>query len=168
MMLLTPAATKKGTVGATHGLKPRKRVAKALSELVYLTEPWAQAALAAVESDAGIVKAVKGIQLSILTIIKDPPQGRYGFFYAAFDGNGLTEYRVGYDYEAVTTGMDAPTFAVTGPYQVFAAIQRGELGERKALLTGKLHLTGSLVKALRYMHAMETISGAISGVKCTT
>lgn len=140
----------------------------ALSELVYLTEPWAEAALAAVESDPAIAKVVHGLDLSILTIITGAPEGRYGFFYAAFDGNGLSEYRVGYDYEAVTHGIDEPTFAISGPYEVFAAIQRGEIGERKALLTGKLHLTGSLIKALRHMHAMETVSAAINRIPCAT
>lgn len=139
-----------------------------MSDLVYLTEPWAEAALAAVEGDPGIAKAVKGVNLSILTIITGAPEGRYGFFYAAFDGQGLSDYRVGYDYEAVTRGITEPTFAISGPYEVFASIQRGEIGERKALLTGKLHLTGSLIKALRHMHAMEAVSAALNRIDCRT
>ncbi|MGB1586072.1 MAG: SCP2 sterol-binding domain-containing protein [Thermoplasmatota archaeon] len=135
--------------------------------MVYLTEPWAEAALAVVEGDPGIAEAVKGVKLSILTIITGAPEGRYGFFYAAFD-DGLSDYRVGYDYDVVTAGVGEPTFAISGPYEVFAAIQRGELGERKALLTGKLHLTGSLLKALRHMHAMEAISSALARIDCAT
>ena len=134
--------------------------------MVYLTEPWAEAALEAVEADPRIRKAVKGIELSVLTIILDPPEGRYGFIYAAFDGKGLADYRVGYDYDAVTSGLQAPTFVVSGPYDVFASIQRGETTERKAILAGKLHLTGSLVKALRYMRAREAVTETLNRLEC--
>ncbi len=134
--------------------------------LQYLTEPWAEEALAAVESDEAVAKAVKGLKLSILTIVLQAPPDRYGFVYAAFDGRGLSEYRVGYDYDSVTNNIEEPTFVVSGPYEVFAQIQRGDLTERRALLTGKLHLTGSLIKALRHMSAMETITRAINKVEC--
>jgi len=57
---------------------------------------------------------------------------------------------------------------VSGKYEVFAAMQRGEIGERRALLTGRLHLTGSLVKALRHMNALETVTAALNTIDCVT
>ncbi len=120
------------------------------------------------ESDERILKAVHGIEVSILTIVLHPPEDAYGFVYASFDGAGLHDYRVGKDYAAVTTGMPAPTFVVSGEYEVFSAIQRGEMTERKALLRGKLHLTGSMLKALRHMRALETITQVLREIECTT
>lgn len=134
----------------------------------YLTEEWAELALQKVEEDRGITRAVEGIELSILAIVLGAPKGCYGFVYVHFDGDGLAEYRVGYDYAAVTKGVEPPTFVVSGQYDVFAAINRGKLSERRALLTGKLHLTGSLVKALRYMRAMEAVTKALNSIPCRT
>lgn len=136
--------------------------------LQYLTEAWAEEALRRVESDERIRKAVRGIDISLLTIVLHAPKGAYGFLYTAFDGTGLKDYRVGRDYQAVADGVPPPTFVVSGEYEVFAAIQRKELSERKALLSGKLHLTGSMLKALRHMRALEAITKVLQDIECKT
>ncbi|HLF16413.1 MAG TPA: SCP2 sterol-binding domain-containing protein [Candidatus Thermoplasmatota archaeon] len=134
----------------------------------YLSEAWAEQALRRVETDARIRKALAGIELSLLVIVLHPPKACYGFLYTAFDRRGLSDYRVGYDYHAVAKGLAPPTFVVSGHYDVFAAIQRRELSERRALVMGKLHLTGSMVKALRHMRALETITEVLTAIPCKT
>ncbi len=133
-----------------------------------MTEEWAALALEAVESDAEVAAAVKGLDLSILAIVLQAPEGCYGFVFVRFEDGSLSEYRVGHDYEAVTKGLGTPTFVVSGLYDVFAAVNRGEIGERRAILTGKLHLTGSVWKALKHMHAMEAVTRALNGIECET
>jgi hypothetical protein len=133
-----------------------------------LSEAWAEKALRLIETDKRVARALDGIAISLMTIILHPPKGCYGFLYAAFDADGLADYRVGHDFHAVARGLPEPTFAVSGDYDVFAAIQRGEITERRALLTGKLHLTGSMVQALRHMKALETITAVLGSVPCTT
>lgn len=135
--------------------------------LKYLSEPWAQEALIMVENDERVQQAVKGLALSLLIIVLEPPKDCYGFMYVAFDKNGLKDYRVGHDYHTIIKGID-PSFVVSGDYQIFARIQQGQLSERKALITGKIHLTGSLIKALRHMNAMETITAVLREVPCET
>ncbi len=132
-----------------------------------MSQEWAEEALRRVESDDRVSKALKGIQLSILTIITEGPKDTYGFLYVQFDGTGLSEYRVGHEYAAVADGIPEPTFVVSGKYNVFQSIQLGELGEKKALLTGKLHLTGSMMKALRHMRAMEAITKVLQEIPVT-
>lgn len=132
----------------------------------YLTEPWAEEALKRVESDARIQEAIDGIELSILSIILGAPEGAYGFVYVAFDQAGLADYRVGHDFNTVTEGIPKPTFVVSGDYGVFADVQRGKISERRALLTGKLHLTGGLVKALRHLRALETVTAVLAEIQC--
>ncbi len=134
----------------------------------YLSEEWGEAALRVMETDPDIARVTKGLNLSLLVIILNGPPGAYGFIYAAFDRDGLKDYRVGADYTHVTDGIDGPTFVVSGDYNVFVEIQRGRLTERKALLRGKMHLTGSLVKALRHMHALETITRSMRTIECET
>lgn len=136
--------------------------------LQYLSQEWAEEALRLVETDQGIRKALDGLDLSLLTIILNAPKGCYGFLYAAFDEGGLADYRVGHDFHAVGKGLPEPTFVVSGDYKVFAAVQRGELSERRALLSGKLHLTGSMVKALRHMRALEAITAVFAAIPCQT
>lgn len=134
----------------------------------YLSQPWAEQVLRLIETDPRVHDALDGIELSILTIILHPPKGCYGFLYARFDANGLADYRTGHDFHAVAKGVPEPTFVLSGDYAVFAALQRRELTERRALLSGKLHLTGSMVKALRHMRALEAITAVTSSIPCKT
>ncbi len=129
-----------------------------------MSQDWAEEALQRVESDPRIAQALKGISVSILTIITEGPKDTYGFLYVHFDGQGLAEYRVGYEYEAVAKGIDTPTFVVSGKYDVFNDIQLGKLSERRALIAGKLHLTGSMLKALRHMRALETVTKVLQEI----
>lgn len=133
----------------------------------YLSKQWADLALERVERDEDVQKAVKGLDLSILAIILEAPKECYGFVYVRFEKGQLAEYRVGHDYDKVTHGLEAPTFVVSGQYDVFVAINQGQLKERKAILTGKLHLTGSLWKALRHMSAMEAVTRCLNDIECT-
>lgn len=123
-------------------------------------------ALERVEDDEGVARAVEGLDVSILAIVLEAPQPCYGFVYVRFEEGSLAEYRVGHDYAAVTKDVGTPTFVVSGRYESFAAIQRGQLSERKAILTGKLHLTGSVWKALRHMAAMEAITRSLNSIEC--
>lgn len=129
-----------------------------------MSQAWAEEALRRVETDPDIAKAVQGLKLSILTILTDCPPETYGFLYVRFDGSGLADYRVGRDYETVADGIEAPTFSVSGKYDVFQGIQMGHTTERKALLTGKIHLTGSMVKALRHMRALEAVTKSLQQI----
>lgn len=134
----------------------------------YLSEQWAEAALERVESDERVGVALAGFDMSILAIILGPPKGCYGFIFVSFEDGVLKEYRVGYDFEAATVGMPKPTFVVSGEYPVFCAINQGELSEKKALISGKLHLTGGMLKALRHMSGIEAITRALNDIECTT
>ncbi len=137
-------------------------------QVSYLSESWAEQALRLIETDKRVHAALKGVELSLLTIILHPPKGAYGFMYAAFDKQGLADYRVGHDFGSVADGIPPPTFVVSGDYKVFASVQRGELTERKALLTGRLHLTGPMLQALRHMRALEAITAVLSSIPCKT
>ena len=137
-------------------------------QVQYLSPAWAEQALRLVETDARVTRELKGMEISLLTIVTRPPKGCYGFIYAAFDADGLKDYRVGFDFASVARGLGEPTFTVSGDYATFAAVQRGELTERKALLSGKLHLTGGMVKALRHMRTLEAFTEVMSSIACTT
>lgn len=135
--------------------------------LQYLSEKWADEALRRVETDDRIKDAAKGIDVSMLTIFTEAPEGAFGYLYVHFKDGGLLEYRTGHEAEDVL-GDRNPTFVVSGTYENFVAVQEGEITEKRALLAGKLHLTGSMFKAMRHMRALETITGVMREIPCET
>ena len=143
-------------------------VGKAAAKVQYLSEPWAQQVLKLVETDPRVKAVLDGLEVSVLTIILHPPKGCYGFLYASFDAGGLADYRTGHDFHAVAKGLPEPTFVISGDYHVFAALQRREITEKRAILTGQLHLTGSMVKALRHIRVIEAITAVTSEIPCET
>ncbi len=116
--------------------------------------------------DPRIAEAVKGINIRLLIHIKDPPADRYHYLYAHFDGKGLADGRMGHDTDGVLATLPEPTLTIEGPYAVFAAVQKGELSERKAILSGSLHVKGSRLLALRYMGALETVTEVLGEIPC--
>lgn len=135
----------------------------------YLGPGWGRKAIAAMGQDPRVKAAVKGVKLAVLTRIENPPHGRYNYLYARFDGTTLADGRMGHEEaELELEGLPAPNFTITGPYEVFAAIQRGELTERKAVLSGRLHVKGSRLMALRYMGALEAVTEVLSEIPCQT
>ena len=133
----------------------------------YLGPAWGRKALQLMKEDPRIQEAVAGVTITVLTRIEGVPDGRYSYLYARFDGNGLADGRMGNEeVELELEGLPAPTFTIVGPYATFAAIQHGALSERKAVLSGRLHIKGSRLLALRYMGALETVTEVLAEIPC--
>lgn len=133
----------------------------------YLGPGWGKKALAVMRTDPRVKEAVQGIRLRLLTRIRGAPEGRYDYLWAAFDGTGLAEGRMGHEADGGLEGLD-PSVTLEGDYEVFAAIQRGELTERKAFLSGRLKVHGSRIQALRHMGALEAVTAALAEIPCQT
>lgn len=136
--------------------------------VAYLGPEWGKRALRVIRSDPRVQQAVRSLELTVLTVIDDPPKGRYGYFYAAFAGKGLAAGEVGHMDDGKLAALAPPDFTIRGPYEVFAAIQRGEITERIAVLSGRLHVEGSRIAALRHMGALETVTAALAEIPCRT
>ncbi len=134
----------------------------------YLSPEWGEQALEILENDETVRNAMRGVSIRLLTIIVNGPPETFQFIYADVQEGELVAYRVGANYEEVTKGLPKPDFTVSGEYDVFAACQDGDLSERRAILTGKLHLTGSVFKALRHLPALEALTMAMRHVECVT
>lgn len=130
-----------------------------------MSPAWAEAAVRAVETDARIREAVRGQKVSLLTVVEDPPPGRYAYIFAAFDEGGLADYRVGHDASALDA-MPKPTFTLRGPYRVYADLKEGKTNGRDAVLSGQLKLEGGMLRAMRHMQAIEAITGALANIPC--
>lgn len=133
----------------------------------YLSEAWGEAALQRLREDDDVQRALARVDVSLLSIIRDAPEGCFRFIYARFADGVLSDYRVGHDFASVQD-VPKPTFTVSGDYTTFAACQNGDLSEKRAVLTGRLHLTGGLTRALRYWHALEALTECLRAIECDT
>jgi hypothetical protein len=133
----------------------------------YLGPGWGKKALAVMRSDPRVREALQGVKVRLLTRITGAPEGRYDYLWADFDGAGLADGRMGHVGDGVLETLE-PTLTLEGSYAVFAAIQRGELTERKAFMSGRLKVHGSRIQALRHMGALEAVTAALAEIPCET
>ncbi|MCA1819482.1 MAG: SCP2 sterol-binding domain-containing protein [Thermoplasmatota archaeon] len=134
----------------------------------YLGPEWGRKALEALRSDPRVREAVQGISVSVLTRVTGAAGRRYDWLYASFDAGALADASMGHDGDEAFAKLPAATFTITGPYEVFAAIQRGELTEKRAVLSGRLHVRGNRLKAIRYMGPLETVTEVLAEIPCQT
>jgi len=134
--------------------------------IAYLGREWGRQALATLRSDPRVKEAVEGLNVSVLTRITGAPEGRYAWLYATFD-DGKVEGSMGKD-DSGLEALPAPAFTITGPYEVFASIQRGELTEHRAFLSGQLQVDGNRLKALRLLGPLSTVTGVLAKIECET
>jgi putative sterol carrier protein len=55
-------------------------------------------------------------------------------------------------------------FTITGDYETFARISKAELGARSALMSGKLRLKGSMVKALSLAVVVDRLNAVLATI----
>ena len=94
---------------------------------------------------------------SMSNIYKNCPDGSEKFLFFKFEDGKFAQLLAG--------DGDPPKaeFAVTGDYEIFAKITRGELNAQKALMTLKLKLKGNMVKALRLASLADRLNKVLEG-----
>jgi putative sterol carrier protein len=87
-----------------------------------------------------------------------PPDGSEKYLYFKFEEGRFAELLIG------KGESPKPEFAVTGDYQTFASITRGELNAQKALMTLKLKLKGNMVKALKLASLADRLNKVLATI----
>lgn len=123
----------------------------------YLSRQWVEAGRKTVENDPRFKRHTEGISASILCIIEEQPAHADEVFYIDFADGHIRELYSGPRQEFEKRHA-APTFAVYGDYETFREIQTGDLSQSTALMRGRLRLKGSLLKALKYMKALDSVT----------
>ncbi|MEZ4604229.1 MAG: SCP2 sterol-binding domain-containing protein [Desulfobacterales bacterium] len=93
---------------------------------------------------------------SMSNIYQNCPDGKDRYLYFKFVDGKFEEMRIG------EGESPKPEFAVSGDYETFAKITRGELGAQKALMTMKLKLKGNMVKALRLASLADRLNKVLA------
>lgn len=98
------------------------------------------------------------ITSSMSNIYLNCPDGKERFMLFSFVDGLLDRFIVG---EGVPPEAE---FRITGDYETFAKISRGEMGAQLALMSGKLKLKGNMVKALKLASIADRLNKMIARV----
>jgi putative sterol carrier protein len=95
---------------------------------------------------------------SMSNIYKNCPDGSEKYLYFKFVDGRFEELLIG------EGESPKPEFAISGDYETFAKITRGELNAQKALMTLKLKLKGNMVKALRLASLADRLNKVLATI----
>lgn len=135
-------------------------------QVAYLGPAWAARALWVVQHDTRVRTAVAGSSVSLLVHIENGPPGRAKYLFVRFHEGQLAEHYIGDGHGSPS--IPEPDFELRGEYATFASVQRGELDGRKALLSGRLKLHGSMLRAMGHLGALEALVEALSRIPSQT
>jgi len=128
-----------------------------METLTYLSEEWRDEAEKRLTTELP-PERMNFVTSSMSNIYKNCPDGTDKFLFFRFDEGRFEELLVG---EGVPPKAE---FAITGDYDVFAQITRGELGAQKALMTLKLKLKGNMVKALKLASLADRLNKVLAKI----
>lgn len=127
-------------------------------KFVYLSQAWRAEAEKRLKASLSPEK-MNHATSSMANLYKNCPDGVDRFLYFRFSNGEFAEMLVG----AGTPPVKAE-FSITGDYETFARITRGEIGAQKALMTLKLKLKGNMVKALRLASLADRLNKVLATV----
>lgn len=123
----------------------------------YLSPEWTQEAHRRLKEELTPEK-MKFVTSSMVTLYTNCPDGHDRALYYRFVDGMIDEV-------SVQTGvLPEAEFRISGDYETFAKISRAELGSRSALMTGKLRLTGNMVKALGLSAVVDRMNKVLATI----
>ncbi len=128
-----------------------------MEKVKYLGPEWTAEALNRLQERLTPDK-MKHITSSMLTLYKSCPDGKdRAVYYSVVDG-------VVEEVSVCEGEMPEAEFTIAGDYATFARISRAELKARSALMSGRLTLTGNLVKALRLAPVVDRLNEVLATI----
>ncbi|MFH1139577.1 MAG: SCP2 sterol-binding domain-containing protein [Pseudomonadota bacterium] len=123
----------------------------------YLSPEWRDAVEKKLQGDI-TPEQMNHLTVSMSNIYKNCPDGKEKYLFFQVDAGRFTK---------VLLGEGEPPeaeFRITGDYETFARISQSLLKSQRALMTGKLKLKGSMVKALKLASIADRMNKVISEV----
>lgn len=126
-------------------------------KVAYLSQQWRDEAEKRLKAEISPEK-MKNLTSSVAYVYVDCPDGRDRYlFFRTVDGT----------FDQILVGEGEPPeseFRVTGPYDIFAGLTRGTIKSQRALMSGKLKLRGSMVKALKLASLADRINKVLEKI----
>lgn len=123
----------------------------------YLSPQWKEEVEARLKKELP-PERMNRITSSMSNIYHNCPDGRDRFMFFRYVNGELEQFVVGEG--------DPPEaeFRISGDYETFAQISQGKLGSQLALMSGKLKLKGSMVKALKLASIADRLNKVLARV----
>jgi len=125
--------------------------------VAYLSQQWRDEAEKALNAEITPEK-MKHLTSSVAYVYLDCPGGKDRFLYFKMENGKFIRVLVG-DSEPPEA-----EFRVTGPYDLFANLTQGKISSQRALMSGKLKLKGSMVKALKLASVADRINKVLGSI----
>lgn len=103
---------------------------------------------------------MKFLTSSMLSLYHHCPDGKDRALYFKIENGIFTEISVR------EPPLPQAEFVISGDYGTFAKITRAQLDSRVALLSGKLRLTGNMIKALMLTPIVDRFNKILSAIPC--
>ncbi|MBN1876280.1 MAG: SCP2 sterol-binding domain-containing protein [Anaerolineae bacterium] len=130
-----------------------------MPDLKYLSPEWAAEAAERLRSRL-TPEQMKNLTSSMLTIYHHCPDGKERALYYAIEKGVFTDISIREE------PWPEVEFVISGDYETFAKISRSEIGSRSALMSGKLHLQGNMVKALSLASIVDRFNKILAEIPC--
>ncbi|MGD0821980.1 MAG: SCP2 sterol-binding domain-containing protein [Desulfomonilia bacterium] len=127
------------------------------NKVTYLSSQWRDEVEKRLNTEITPEK-MKHLTSSVAYVYLDCPGGKDKFLYFKMDNGKFTKVLVG-DSEPPEAD-----FRVTGPYDLFANLTQGKISSQRALMSGKLKLKGSMVKALKLASLADRINKVLGSI----
>jgi putative sterol carrier protein len=125
----------------------------------FLSSEWIDQAKTIVSEELDPVKDLKGATTSfILIVTHTPPSGTTVSLYFSVTNGSLVEMK---REESDVSLQKKATFTVSGNYDIFVQIMKGEMSIISALLKYRVQFKGDTIKALSFTQPIEKINGCL-------
>ncbi len=122
----------------------------------FLSDEWAKAITAALNSSEDFKRAATGQQAKLQQVITGMPDGADVKYYFKLD-NGSAEVSLGELTDAEAT--------ISQNYDTAVAINKQELNAQNAFMQGKLKISGNMMKLMQLQGVVNTMPRAVSSVE---
>jgi putative sterol carrier protein len=125
----------------------------------FLSSEWVETAKNIVLKELDPVKDLKGATTSFILVVTNiPPGGTTMSLYFSVANGGLVEM---IREERDLSSKKKAEFTVSGNYDTFIQIVKGEMSVVGALLKGRVQFKGNTMKALAFQHPIERINDCL-------
>ncbi len=123
----------------------------------YMSTEWGQEAKRRLQAEVSPEK-MKHLSVSVCYRYVNCPGGQDRYLFLRSVAGDLEEV-------ACDEGQGPQAdFVITGDYELFAQITRGDIKAQRALMGGKLKLKGNMVKALKLAAIADRINKVLAGI----
>jgi putative sterol carrier protein len=119
----------------------------------FLSEEWATEVTKALNEDEGFKKAA-GSQSAQLQQVVNTPEGEKKYYFKLDNGQA----------EVNTGELDNADATITQDYETAVALSKNELTGTAAYMSGKIKVSGDLMKLMQLQGIFNTLPNAVSGV----